>query len=237
MNKAPGSPSLSDLATLASLLALAPAFLLAHLPPEMHAMGGYLAAGLLAVERLVAVSGDRASLLVCQGLPAACGALVKTAGRVAPETLAGLEPPWQAAAAAGAGAGANGGGSDAGEAWLQRWRGHIDAAEAAGAMPGMWQLLPQHSKLNFAPGNGSSSSNNGGGGGRRSGVGSSVASTGVLLSDVQLSDDDVLLVRMHELLSFAASQEFGQVMAAAQPLRRVLRPSSASAQSSCTKSA
>lgn len=182
----------ADLATLSSLLALTPSFLLSHLPPEMHAMGGCLAAALTAVDRLVAAAGDRASLLVCQQLPAALAALLKTA-RV--------------------GMGAQAGADHDDEAVLQEWRQRVAAAAQDGVSPALHNLLPQHDKL------------------------ASCSSSGRRMlqlqrpsDDGQLPDDAVVLLRVRELLAFADSQEYGRVLAAAPPLRRVLaRPSSSSA--------
>jgi hypothetical protein len=207
---------LANLATLASLLALTPAFLLSHLPPEMHAMGGFLAAALLAVERLVGVAGDRASLLVSQDLGAALSALVKGGGGGDMEGAGVCDQQ-------GGGEGSVGeqqqdqqegpvvGQAGAGDRYaglLQHWRQRV---QQEGDVPHVQQLLPQHSKLAASTGSSSSSRGAVSGGG-----------DGGLLSEEQ-----VLLMRVRELLQFGESQQYSGLMAAARPLRRVVRPGSA----------
>jgi hypothetical protein len=194
----PWTAVLADFATLASLLALTPAFLLGHLPPEMHAMGGFLAAALLAIERLVGAVGDRASLVVCQDLGAALGALVKaTAGGATGSTQQQQQQQE--------------GSVDSGARLIREWQQRVqDAQERQQELPGVQQLLPQHSKVTAAA---TASSSGGGGVGGQDGG--------------QLSEDQVLLLRVRELQSWARSQQYSDLMAAARPLRRVVRPGSA----------
>jgi hypothetical protein len=182
----------------------------------MHAMGGFLAAALLAVERMVGVAGDRASLLVCQDLGAALSALVKGVG--GGDMQGGLGCSQQ-----GGGEGSvaqqqqeQQGGAVAGEAGagdryaglLQYWRQRV---QEEGDVSTVQQLLPQHSKL--AASTGSSSSGRGAVSGGGDGG--------------QLSEEQVLLMRVRELLLFGESQQYAGLMAAARPLRRVVRPGSA----------
>jgi hypothetical protein len=199
---------LSDLATLTSLLALAPAFLLCHLPPEMHAMGAFLAAALLAVERLVGAVGDRASLLVCQEVGAALNALLKTAG--APGA-SGVQGP--------AAAGQQGGGSTGGceDSLVQEWQQRLQ--EQQQEVPSIQQLLPEHHKMAAAAAAAGSSARGAHGNSNSSSQGSG--------QDEQLTEDQVLLLRVNELLSWSGSQQYADLMAAARPLMRVVRPGSA----------
>lgn len=206
----PWAHVLADLATLASLLALTPAFLLGHLPPEMHAMGGFLAAALLAVERLVGAVGDRAGLLVCQDVGAVLGALVKTAG------ASGAAGSAQQQQQQGVGLG------EGQQGLVQQWQQWLQEAQQQQEVPSIEQLLPQHSKLAAAAASAGSS------GSLRSkparGSSSSSSTSG---HDGQLTEEQVLLLRVKELLSWSESQQYADLMAAARPLRRVVRPGSA----------
>lgn len=167
-------------------------------------MGGCLAAALTAVERLVAAAGDRASLLVCQDLPAAVAALVKTAGGDSSSCSS---------------AGKGGGGERSGPDVLQQWRQRVAAAQSAAELPSLAELLPRHDRL---AGNDCNSSQQHADGG-------------------QLRDEAVLLLRIQQLLAFADSPQHTHAMAAAQPLRRVLRPTRLAAAGSaalrCNRSA
>lgn len=196
-------PQVADLATLSALLVLQPAFLLSHLPPEMHAMGGSLAAALLAAQRLAAAVGDRGSLLVAQDLGVAVSAMVRTSqggsGRQAGGSIG------------------SGGSNSAAESWLQR-----AAAEAESAAQ-LDKLLPAHRVLaTWAAGSNSSS-----GGSEReklTDIDSSSSSHGGC-GDSELDDGQVLLLRVHELSAWCASEQYQQVMAAAKPLRKLLQRS------------
>lgn len=197
---------LADLATLASLLALTPAFLLGHLPPEMHAMGGFLAAALLAVERLVGAVGDRASLLVCQEVGAALSALLKTAGASGASGV-------QGSAALGEQGRDGTGGYEGSE--VQQWQQRLQ--EQQQEVPSIHQLLPEHYKTAAAAAGSSARGGHGSGSSSSQGGG----------QDDQLTEDQVLLLRVNELLSWSSSQQYADLMAAARPLRRVVRPGSA----------
>jgi hypothetical protein len=162
----------------------------------MHAMGGFLAAALLAVERLVGAVGDRASLVVCQDLGAALGALVK--GSAGGATGGAQQQQQQR------------GSEESGASLIGEWQQRLqNAQEQEQELPGIQQLLPQHSRLAAAA---TASSSGGGIGGQDGG---------------QLSEDQVLLLRVRELLAWGESQQYSDLMAAARPLRRVVRPGSA----------
>ena len=177
-------------------------------------MGGFLAAALLAVERMVGVAGDRASLLVCQDVGAALSALVKGAGGGDMQEGLGCSQPGGGEGSVGEQQQERQGGEVAGRAsggnryagLLQHWRQRV---QTEGDVLDVQQLLPQHSKVVAAAGSSSSSRGavSGGGG--------------------QLSEEQVLLMRVRELLQFGESQQYCGLMAAARPLRRVVRPGSA----------
>lgn len=193
----------ADLATLASLLALSPAFLLGHLPPEIHAMGSFLAAALLAVERLVGAVGDRAGLLVCQDVGAALGAVVKTAGASGAARLD--NQPQQGGSVTGQSGGL-----------VQQWQQRLQTAQGSLSTQ---QLLPQHSKLAALAAAGGVS---------RAGEGVKPQEPGAATAGgEQLSEEQVLLLRVRELLSWSECPLYRGLMAGARPLRRVVRPGSA----------
>jgi hypothetical protein len=206
----PGEPCLADLSTLSALLSLQPEFLLSHLPPEMHAMGGSLAAALQAAQRLVAVAGDRGSLLVAQDLSTAVGAVVGT-GK-------GCSAAADIAGGAGSNSGAGGRGALA-QQWLQR-------ALEEGAH-GLQQLLPNHACLNSAAALDESAAAKGVGRSLQlrhdSRHDSSSSSSGSGGAAQELDDDQVLLMRVQQLAEWAGSQQYQAMMAAARPLRRVVQ--------------
>lgn len=128
-------PGLSELATLASLLVLQPSYLLSHLPPEMHAIGGALAAALQAADRVVGAAGDRGGLLVSQDVIAAVAAVVKTSSS---RDTANLEPEQTVAD------------NSSSEGLLQDWMQRVTYADEAGMMAAVSQLLPHHESLTAA---------------------------------------------------------------------------------------
>jgi hypothetical protein len=168
-------------------------------------MGGFLAAALLAVERLVGVVGDRAGLLVCQDVGAALGAVVKTAG---------------AAGASGLDSQPQQGGSLSGQqgGLVQQWQQRLQDAQG---LPRIQQLLPQHSKLATL------ASIAAAGGASRAGGGVNAQGPDSSEDGVQLSEEQVLLLRVEELLSWSEGAQYKGLMAGARPLRRVVRPGSA----------
>jgi hypothetical protein len=140
---------------------------------------------------------------VCQDLPAAVAALVKTAG-------SGGSSAHGSAAAGIDGAGV-----------VQLWQQRVAAADAAGELPGLQDLLPQHDRLAAAV---SRSSAVGGDGGSWQQQQQQQGCNRLAATDGQLSDDTVLLLRAQQLLAFAGSQGYAAALAQAQPLRHVLRP-------------
>uniref|UniRef100_A0A383WE67 Uncharacterized protein n=1 Tax=Tetradesmus obliquus TaxID=3088 RepID=A0A383WE67_TETOB len=214
----PGEPSFADLATLSALLALQPAFLLSHLPPEMHAMGGSLAAALQAAQRLVAVAGDRGSLLVAQDLATAVGAVAATSK--------GCGSAGSSAGGASAGAGT----SDAKGALAQQWLQRV----LEGGAHGLQQLLPHHACLASAAADSLDGSAAGTRGVRSLKLGhgsrhdsrhesSSSSSSGGGGGALELDDEQVLLMRVQQLAEWAGSQQYAELMAAPRPLRRVVQ--------------
>ncbi|WIA16689.1 hypothetical protein OEZ85_013347 [Tetradesmus obliquus] len=216
----PGEPCFADLATLSALLALQPAFLLSHLPPEMHAMGGSLAAALQAAQRLVAVAGDRGSLLVAQDLATAVGAVAATSK--------GCGIAGSSAGGASAEAGTT---IDARGALAQQWLQRV----LEGGAHGLQQLLPNHACLTSAAADSLDGSVAGTGGGRSLKLGhgsrhdsrhessSSSSSGGGGGGALELDDEQVLLMRVQQLAEWAGSQQYAELMAGARPLRRVVQ--------------
>jgi hypothetical protein len=101
---------------------------------------------------------------------------------------------------------------------LQHWRQQV---QDAGDILNVQQLLPQHSKLAAAAGSSRGAK-------VHHSAGGSVSSSGAVSGDGgQLSEEQVLLMRVRELLVFGESQQYTGLMAAARPLRRVVRPGSA----------
>lgn len=190
------TPGLCELATLSSLLALQPSYLLARLPAEMHAMGGALAAALQAAERLVAAAGDRGGLMVSQNLDASVAALVKTgkglAAAVSSSGEAGSSSSKQAMTS-----------SSSSEGLIQEWLQKVSNAEDAGYTPTVDQLLPSHGSL------------------QQTGTSSSISKDPEIQ---QLEDQDVLLLRVKGLFDWSGCELYQQIMAAAKPLRRVIPP-------------
>jgi hypothetical protein len=193
---------LADVATLAALLAVQPRVIQRHARRHLqHAMGTSMVMALRGAARMAAVSGDRGALLVSQDVLLALEALLK-ANAVAAE----LEQQQ---------------GAPVGVAyWLK------EAMEQQSLEQwNLAQLLPQH-PAEMAGGSG-------GGGtdyvGKATGGGPtlqldplSLASTG----SEELTDEQVLLLRVYELTTWASSPQYAAVMGAATPLRKVLPPPS-----------
>jgi uncharacterized spore protein YtfJ len=191
----------------------------------MHAMGGSLAAALLAAQRLVALAGDRGSLLVAQDVSVAVASLLRTGTSTSGMAAAGLGAAETGSRGSGSGAGAGRG------ALVQQWMQRLREEGAHG----LQHLLPNHKCLNSAAANAldgvvagsssgsslqqklvhSSSDRNGSSSGSGSGCSTNDAA--------ELTEEQVLLMRVQQLTEWAESEQYQQLMAAARPLRRVVQ--------------
>jgi hypothetical protein len=230
-------PGFADLATLSSLLALQPSTLLSHLPPAMHAMGGCLRAALVAADRLVTVSGDRGCLLVSQDMQVALGTVLLTSSVGGPLPAASSscraggqqgESEGISATSSSSSTGSNpgvagssgrfssSGGGLVGECLVRLEQQVLsEAVGGSSAVVGVRDLLPDHELLAAAmQGDSSSSSSSASSSGSTSSSGPGPAR--------QLSDAEVVLLRVRQLKEWQDSPQYQQMMASAKPLRRVL---------------
>lgn len=166
-------------------------------------MGSALEAAMQAADRVVAVAGDRAGLLVSQDLNVSLAALLKTGGDSS--SIAGSTAAAAAESDFNTSSSISGSNSGTPAALLREWQERVQEAVGTDYMPSLGQLLPQHESLQ-QPGSSS---------GSRSGSTADVK---------QVAEDQVLLLRVQQLLNWSDSEVYKQVMAAAKPLRRILPP-------------